>query len=424
MNEFENQEHITDDKKKTIKKEKGFGTRLAGVAAKTITFGLVAGFIAGSSVSFGRYYIADKLSAISNEPQLSATSISDTIVDSDTDSQGQGQSDATGTSLQTVSVDEASANTIEIIKKVKPSIVCITSVSQSRNIFNQSYQSEGSGSGIMFYKDDDNVYIATNNHVIDGASTVSIAINDSDDLIPATLVGKDSNADLAVISVSNSDILAAGIDNVQLATFGDSDELQMGESVIAIGNALGQGNTATAGIVSALQKDVTIQGRKLSVIQTDAAINPGNSGGALVNSKGQVIGINTAKIALDSVEGIGYSITSNVAKPIIEQLMNSTDTPTLGVYITTVTEDLASQYNLPTAGVLIQQVIEGGSAEKADLRAGDVVTAYNDTPVFNSDQLIQAVKASKVGDTATLTIVRDGNTKTIDIVLEKGNSSF
>jgi serine protease Do len=422
MNEFENQEHITDDKKKTVKKEKGFGARLAGVAAKTITFGLVAGFIAGSSVSFGRYYIADKLSAISNEPQLSATSISDTIVDNDTDSQGQ--SDATGTSLQTVSVDEASANTIEIIKKVKPSIVCITSVSQSRNIFNQSYQSEGSGSGIMFYKDDDNVYIATNNHVIDGASTVSIAINDADDLIPATLVGKDSNADLAVISVSNSDILAAGIDNVQLATFGDSDELQMGESVIAIGNALGQGNTATAGIVSALQKDVTIQGRKLSVIQTDAAINPGNSGGALVNSKGQVIGINTAKIALDSVEGIGYSITSNVAKPIIEQLMNSTDTPTLGVYITTVTEDLASQYNLPTAGVLIQQVIEGGSAEKADLRAGDVVTAYNDTPVFNSDQLIQAVKASKVGDTATLTIVRDGNTKTIDIVLEKGNSSF
>jgi serine protease Do len=237
-------------------------------------------------------------------------------------------------------------------------------------------------------------------------------------------VGKDSNADLAVISVNNSDILDAGIENVQLATFGDSDELQMGESVIAIGNALGQGNTATAGIVSALQKDVTIQGRKLSVIQTDAAINPGNSGGALVNSKGQVIGINTAKIALDSVEGIGYSITSNVAKPIIEQLMNSTDTPTLGVYVTAVTEELAEQYNLPTAGVLIQQVIDGGSAQKAGLRAGDVVTAYNGSPVFNSTQLIEAIKASKVGDTATLTIVRDGSTKTVEVTLEKGSSSF
>jgi serine protease Do len=412
---------INEETGKPKKKQKSFGSRLAGVAVKTILFGLVAGFVVGCSVNFTRSFVEDKLAALSAKgtQTLASSNISDSVTE-DT----EGSTLTSGGTTKGVSMDEASANTIEIIKKVKPSIVCITSVSQSRNIFNQTYQSEGSGSGIMFYKDDSKVYIATNNHVIDGASSVSISINDSEKLIPATLVGKDSNADLAVISVNNSDVLSAGITNVQLATFGDSDELQVGESVIAIGNALGQGNTATAGIVSALQKDVTIQGRKLSVIQTDAAINPGNSGGALVNSKGQVIGINTAKIALDDVEGIGYSITSNVVKPIIEQLMNSTDTPTLGVYITSVTETLAQQYDLPSAGVIIQQVISGGSAEKAGLQAGDVVTAYNDSPVFNSDQLMSAIKASKVGDTVTLTVVRDGNTMSIDVVLQKGSSSF
>lgn len=400
MNEFDN----------NIKKEKSFGRRLAGVAAKTICFGLAAGFVFGFSIPFASSFLVPKIQQqlTPQENRLTVSTLGDTA-----------QQD-----ISTVSMDEASANTIEVIKKVKPSIVCITSISQSQNIFNQVYQSEGSGSGIMFYKDDSKVYIATNNHVIDGASSVNISINDSDKLIPAKLVGKDSNADLAVISVNISDITAAGINNIQLATFGSSSELQVGESVIAIGNALGNGNTATAGIVSAIQKDVTIQGRKLSVIQTDAAINPGNSGGALVNSKGQVIGINTAKIALTDVEGIGYSIASDVAKPIIEQLMNSTDTPALGVYITTITEDVAAQYNLPQAGVLIQQVIPGGSAYNSGLKAGDIVTAYNGSPVFTSDQLMSAVKASKVGDTAKLTIIRDGQSQTLTVKLSKGSSSF
>ncbi len=400
MNEFDN----------NIKKEKSFGRRLAGVAAKTICFGLAAGFVFGFSIPFASSFLVPKIQQqlTPQENRLTVSTLGDTA-----------QQD-----ISAVSMDEASANTIEVIKKVKPSIVCITSISQSQNIFNQVYQSEGSGSGIMFYKDDSKVYIATNNHVIDGASSVNISINDSDKLIPAKLVGKDSNADLAVISVNISDITAAGINNIQLATFGSSSELQVGESVIAIGNALGNGNTATAGIVSAIQKDVTIQGRKLSVIQTDAAINPGNSGGALVNSKGQVIGINTAKIALTDVEGIGYSIASDVAKPIIEQLMNSTDTPALGVYITTITEDVAAQYNLPQAGVLIQQVIPGGSAYNSGLKAGDIVTAYNGSPVFTSDQLMSAVKASKVGDTAKLTIIRDGQSQTLTVKLSKGSSSF
>ncbi len=402
-NEFDNNTH----------KEKSFGKRFALMATKTICFGLVAGFVFGFSVPFASGYLAPKIQEkfSNNSQELTVSTLGDTDITS-------------SNNLETVSMDEASANTIEVIKKVKPSVVCITSVSQSQNIFNQVYETEGSGSGIMFYKDDTNVYIATNNHVISGASSVNISINDSDQLIPASLVGKESSSDLAVISVKISDITAAGINNIQLATFGDSDSLQVGESVIAIGNALGNGNTATAGIVSTVQKDVNIDGKKLSVIQTDAAINPGNSGGALVNSKGQVIGINTAKIALTDVEGIGYSIASNVAKPIIEQLMNSTDTPSLGVYITTITEDVASQYNLPQAGVLIQQVIEGGSAYNSGLKAGDIVTAYNGTPIFTSDQLISAVKESSVGGTATLTIIRDGQTKTITVKLTKSNTAF
>ena len=413
MNEFDNNTadelNITDTPKKN-KKDKSFGKRLVATGVKTICFGLVAGFVFGFSVPFASGYLVPKIQQqlSPQSQQLKVSTLSDT----------------TDTDISAVSMDEASANTIEVIKKVKPSIVCITSVSETQNIFNQVYETEGSGSGIMFYKDDSKVYIATNSHVISGASSVGISINDSETLIPAELVGKDENADLAVISVNVSDITAAGIKDIQLATFGDSDSVQVGESVIAIGNALGNGNTATAGIVSAIQKDVNIQGKKLSVLQTDAAINPGNSGGALVNSKGQVIGINTAKIALEDVEGIGYSITSNVAKPIIEQLMNSTDTPALGVYITTITQDISSQYNLPQAGVLIQQVIPGGSAEAAGLQSGDVVTAYNDTPIFNNDQLISAVQASQVGDTAKLTIVRNGQTQTVNVKLLKGNTSF
>lgn len=392
------------------KENKSFGRRFASMAAKTICFGVAAGFVLGFSVPFSHSYLVPKIENMlaPQEQKLTVSTLGDVST----------------ADMKAVSMDEASANTIEVIKKVKPSIVCITSISQEQDIFFQVYQSEGSGSGIMFYKDDSKVYIATNNHVISGASKVRISINDSKELIPAELVGKDSNADLAVIAVNISDITKAGINNIQLATFGNSDELQVGESVVAIGNALGNGNTATAGIVSALQKDVNIQGRKLSVIQTDAAINPGNSGGALVNSRGQVVGINTAKIALQDVEGIGYSITSNVAKPIIEQLMNSTDTPSLGVYISTITKEVAQQYNLPQAGVLIEQLIPGGSAANSGLRAGDIVTAYNGSPIFNSDQLISAVKNNKVGDTVSITIIRNGKSQTVSVKLIKGNSTF
>ena len=310
-------------------------------------------------------------------------------------------------------LDEESQNTVNIIKKVKPSIACITSVVQGTDFFNQSYESEGSGSGIVFYKDSQKAYIATNYHVISGASRVSISLNE--------LVGKDANSDLAVISVKLSDLAAAGVKDVQVAEFGDSDSTQVGDTVIAIGNALGQGNTATKGIISVGAKEVNINGKKLTVLQTDAAINPGNSGGALVNQKGQVIGINTAKIALTSVEGVGYSIASNVAESLIEQLMNTTDSATLGVSVVTITDEMAQYYNLPTAGVMVQEVVQGGSAAQSGIKQNDIITSFNGQPTFTNDQLVSLVKKTKVGDTVNVKLIRNGQTLDVKVKMLKSS---
>jgi serine protease Do len=389
--------------------------RYIAIAAACGILGASVGFF----IPFAGDYVFPKISSAVSEARYNVEA---KLQKSDTDNNVSLSND-TDTAQAITVMDEGSKNTVEVIKSVKPSIVCITSVVEGTDFFNRVYESEGSGSGIIFYKDSQNVYIATNNHVIEGASRVTISINESD-LVSASLVGKDANADLAVISVRLSDLAKVGITDVQCATFGDSDSMQVGETVVAIGNALGQGITATKGIISAQQKDVQIQNKSLSVIQTDAAINPGNSGGALVNSEGQVIGINTAKIAVSSVEGIGYSIASNVAKPIIEQLMNSEDTPALGVYITSVTEDIASKYGLPQAGVLVQQVMDGGSAQKAGIKEGDVITSFNDNPTFTTEQLTNAVKETSVGDTAKVKIVRDGNEITLTVKMYKGDSVF
>lgn len=208
---------------------------------------------------------------------------------------------------------------------------------------------------------------------------------------------------------------------MQVAEFGDSDSTQVGDTVIAIGNALGQGNTATKGIISVGAKEVNINGKKLTVLQTDAAINPGNSGGALVNQKGQVIGINTAKIALTSVEGVGYSIASNVAESLIEQLMNTTDSATLGVSVVTITDEMAQYYNLPTAGVMVQEVVQGGSAAQSGIKQNDIITSFNGQPTFTNDQLVSLVKKTKVGDTVNVKLIRNGQTLDVKVKMLKSS---
>lgn len=379
--------------------------------AKLVVLGCVMGGVIGFAQPFAQGYVIPKI-------EQSRTAEADKAIESE-----ESKTDDKVNVQNTASLDEASKNTVELIKKVKPSVVCITTKATSRDWFYQVYETEGAGSGVIFHQDENNVYIVTNAHVVSGANQVLVSVSESD-LVSASLVGKDVNADLAVISVSKADLKSVGITGVTVAEFGSSSALQMGESVIAIGNALGHGNTATAGIVSTLPKEVTIQGKKLTVVQTDAAINPGNSGGALINSKGQVIGINTAKLAVTEVEGVGYAIASDVAKPMIESLMNTSETPALGVTVVDISENEAQYYGLPQAGVVISQVSSGSAAEAAGLESGDIVTAFNDMPVFTSEQLINIIKQCKVGDNVSVTIIRDGKTVKKSARLTKAQTGF
>lgn len=322
------------------------------------------------------------------------------------------------------SLESLSNNTISIIKNVKPSVVCITSISESQDFFNFAYENEGSGSGIIFEVTDNDIYIMTNCHVIDGAKSVSISIEESD-LIEARLVGKSETQDLAVIAISKKDAKSKGVTNIVPAKLGDSDALEVGAPVIAIGNALGGGNTATTGIISTPSKELTINNTKLTVIQTDAAINPGNSGGALVNGAGEVIGINTAKLATTNVEGVGYSIPINSAKPIIESLLNKKDAPFLGVYVATISEEMSSYYDIPQTGVIVTKIIENTSAAYSDIKEGDVITSFNDQPIFTSEQLSEAVTKCKVGETVQLNIIRNKSKVTVSVKLKSNpDTSF
>jgi len=303
---------------------------------------------------------------------------------------------------------------VDAVNTVKPSVVSISTTSSmfggnrsSRFVEPFDLQIPSSGTGIIFDESDDRVYIVTNEHVIENANSISIAIGRSEE-VPAKLLGRDVQSDLAVIYVLKSDLEEIGIKEVTLAKFGDSAEMQVGEVVIAIGNALGQGNTTTMGIVSAKNIQIPIDGRLLTVLQTDAAINPGNSGGPLINSRGEVIGINTVKLAKDNVQGMGYSITSNIAIPIMEELRNQTPRPYLGIRGHNVTPEIAALFDLEPEGVFVHSVYEGSGAYAADLRPTDIITHFNGQLVPNMPRLSELIQEQEVGDEVSLTIIRDG----------------
>ena len=299
----------------------------------------------------------------------------------------------------------------DVIKLVSPTVVSIKSISKtSSDFFSLPNTESGSGSGIVFNQNEDQIFIATNYHVISGASAVWVQINDSDD-IRASFVGSNPNSDIAVISVSKHDIKKAGIDTVSVATFGDSDKMQVGDYVIAIGNAFGEGNIVTSGIVSALNKEVVINHNSLIVIQTDAAINPGNSGGPLINAYGEIIGINIAKTSRSDVEGMSYSISSNIAEPILEDIMKQTPKPFLGIIGIDLTKDIADYYELPISiGVLVREIVPDSSAHKAGIRRTDIITVFNGSSIFSINQLTDEIQQCKVGDTVTVKVIRDGTT--------------
>lgn len=317
-------------------------------------------------------------------------------------------------------------STVDIVKKVKPSVVSIsTTMTGAAKYFGKyviPYEAEGAGSGVVFYQDEDRVAIITNNHVIENATSIYVTF-DGDKSVAANVIGTKSESDLAVLSVSWEDLKQIGVKEVTTATFGDSDALEVGECVIAIGNAMGKGLSATDGIISMTEQTINVDGNTLGVLQTSAAINGGNSGGALVNSKGEVIGINTAKYNSAMAEGMGYAIPSNTITPIMESLLKNGTQPKayIGITGTSITEENAPKYNLPV-GALIMEVVEKGPADRAGVQVGDVITQFDGKAVMGMDQLASMINETAVGKTVTIHVLRDGN-QDLDLKLTIGDKN-
>lgn len=306
--------------------------------------------------------------------------------------------------------DGSEKTIVAIAEEIGPSIVGITTKVSYRDWFNNVRTSEGEGSGIIFKEDDAYVYILTNNHVVDSADELLVDFSD-DNLIEAELVGADEATDIGVIKVEKSAMSESLRASVQPVVFGNSSAIKVGETAIAIGNPLGYKNTVTVGVISALDRKLD-SANLLSLIQTDAAINPGNSGGALVNSRGEVIGMNTIKIADTQVEGIGFALPINEIKPIIDDLMayGHVSRPVLGIAGRDIDEDLSELYELPV-GVIVMGVYDDSGAASAGIKRGDVIISVNDVHINTIEQLSEYLENFKVGDTIKVKIVRDGKDK-------------
>lgn len=302
----------------------------------------------------------------------------------------------------------------DIVKAVKPSVVSVSTmvsgVTNYGGLFSIPYESQGAGSGVIFYSDDSRVAIATNNHVIENAKDIYVTF-EGDISVPAKVIGTRSESDLAVLTVDWKELNNAGIEQVTTAVFGDSDALEVGSDVIAIGNAMGMGLSATDGIISMKEQTINVDGNELGVLQTSAAINSGNSGGALVNASGEVIGINTAKYNSAMVEGMGYAIPSNYIIPIVEELLatGTQPKPFIGITGTNITAETAPMYKLPV-GALVLEVVEDGPAEKAGLQVGDVITQFNGQTVMDMDSLVERVNEASIGSYVDIYVIRDGDT--------------
>lgn len=333
----------------------------------------------------------------------------------------------TALSIASSSGSSDSNAAVGIIKEVFPSVVSINMKVQGETEyfggFLVPYEGEGAGSGVIFSEDEEKVYIVTNYHVVNGATEITISI-DEEVNIPAKIVSKDNASELAVISVLKSDLEAAGISQITVANFGDSDDLEIGESVIAIGNALGQGKTATGGMISAINKSISVDGKTLNVIQLDAPINKGNSGGALVNYNGEVVGINTAKSGVATSEGVGYAIPSNAIKPVVEKLLEEGKygKPYLGIVGESITGELADLYGLPV-GVLVRQTVDGGSAAEAGILPGDIIIDFAGEKIMDMDKLVEVLAKQKVGANVEVKVIRDGKTSvTLHAVIQDANN--
>lgn len=388
-----------------------------------MAFVLVAALLIGGSAG-GGVYLGNMLSARQIE--------SNQVAKTDTAKTEKAETKNTVT-LATTSDSSASVTNSDVsgvVENVMPSIVSINNIYDevTTDYFGRSYKSQngGSGSGIIIGQNDDEVLIVSNNHVTKaetGARNQKITVTFNDETTAeATIKGADSGADLSVISVKMSDIKKETLSKIKIATLGDSSKLKVGQMVIAIGNALGYGQSTTVGYVSALNREIADEDYTMKLIQTDAAINPGNSGGALLNAKGEVIGINSVKYASEKVEGMGFAIPISTALPIINDLMNreeiaENEQSYLGIMGRDVTKSYNQIYGIPI-GAYITDVTSGSPADKAGLKMGNVIVGFNGSTIKTMNELQAKLASVKAGTTVKLTISQYENGKYVEKEVE------
>ena len=407
--------------------------KIRKIAKKGLTLSLCA--VLAGGLAAGNFEGVNKLTGWSGAATVEAASNKDETTLTYAKSEKKADADD---SKDTESKVKGSLDVSDIASEVLPSIVSITtkSVQEVQNYFGmygmygyapqQEQEVEGSGSGIIVGKNDDELLIATNYHVVEGADTLSVAFADGN-AVEASVKGFDEERDLAVVSVSLDDIEDDTMDAISVAKIGSSDDLKVGEQVVAIGNALGYGQSVTTGIVSAKNRRMDSDNNTVTdgsddssdgvnLIQTDAAINPGNSGGALLNMEGEVVGINSAKLASTEVEGMGYAIAISDVTDILQNLMNETSRDkledsehgVLGITGSSVSSEAVQMYGIP-AGVFVNKVTDGGAADKAGLKANTVITEFNGKTVSSINQLIEYLSYYEPGEEVELTVqVPDG----------------
>lgn len=332
--------------------------------------------------------------------------------------------EANSSSEDITPMSQSGLTTQEIVNQVGPSVVSITSRVQTTDFFRNQILQEGAGSGVVFKVGDEGILILTNQHVVDSAQALTVTFDDNV-RVDAQVVGADTDTDLAIIKIDSKDIPKELKGNVKAVEFGNSDDLTVGERAIAIGNPLGYNDTVTVGVISALDRELQMADKNMKLIQTDAAINPGNSGGALVNEQGQLVGINTAKISDTKVEGIGFAIPINQAKPIVEELVQQgyVSRPYLGIVAGDIDEEMSGVYKLPV-GVYIYEVVKDSAADKAGLQVGDVIIEMDGDKILSMDQLTEIISSKEVGDKIAVTIVRNGEkNQELTITLQEKNMS-
>ena len=411
-------------KNKKPKKSSGFGKKLAKTAAIALVFGLVSGVTFQSVlVVSNKYLTASDTSKVENV----AASASDESESESETKVSEGTTKATASTVSSTITSDVS----EITQSVLPAIVQVTNagLTEYQTFFGTVQQeSTSAGSGIIVSQDEDNIYIATNNHVVSGAETLTITFNDGE-AVEGEIKGTDSSCDLAVVSVEIEDIPQETLSAIKVATLGDSDATQVGEAAIVIGNAMGYGTSVTTGIISAKDREVSITDESGNVvtnelIQTDAAVNPGNSGGALLNVNGEVIGIVSAKLADAAVEGMGYAIPISYAWDIIQQMVDNDvvselEASYLGIAGRDITAEMSEQYDIPT-GVYVAQVVAGSGAEAAGIETEDVITSFNGRKVTSVNTLNNIMQYLPAGSTVEIVVAKADNNyeeETIEVTL-------